>query len=269
MKNYKINSLFMHKYSSLFLLLLSLLGHHVNLFANPASNISQPLILQKQQAILELYEKKHYARANEAIELLLPLLKNRIERAKFEYYQAYCNFHQKRYLVSANQFHLLVKQYPAFPQVEEALFMQGYSLAFENVDIRLDQTTTYDAMRCLEHYLAVYPTGAYLDKASDALQKLQGRLMQKSFEAAALYVRLGYYNAAIVAIKNFQQAYPESAFKEKALRLLIKCYQKLALAASHKEKKKQMKLYSDQCAQQLAEHFNDKKVNLVEKARSK
>lgn len=79
--------------------------------------------------------------------------------------------------------------------------MRGYSLACENVDIWLDQVVTYDAMRCLSHYFTFYPKGVYLHKSSDALQNLRERLLQKHFQAAALYVRLSYYNAAIVALQ--------------------------------------------------------------------
>lgn len=240
MKDYLVNLSFIYRFRWVFLLPLTLASNTFYLLAASPDYKNEPLMIQKKEEVIRLYERKRYAKANEQIECLLPLLKNRIERSKFEFYQAYCNFHEKKYLVSAHQFHLFVKQYPSFPQVEEALFMRGYSLACENIDIRLDQTATYDAMRCLTRYLAVYPTGAYLDKASDALQNLQDRLMQKHFQAAALYVRLGYYNAAIVALKNFEQAYPDVSLKEKVLRLLLKCYEKLAMGASNEERKKEV-----------------------------
>ncbi|MGI2256981.1 outer membrane protein assembly factor BamD [Candidatus Cardinium hertigii] len=199
------------------------------MFATNQAHKAQSLIEQKKEAIVRLYERKRYAKANAQIELLLPMLKNRKDRSKFELYQAYGNFYTKKYLVSSNQFHLFVKQYPTFPQVEEALFMKGYSLGYEDVDIRLDQTVTYDAIRSLEHYLGVYPTGLYRSKALDMLQTLQARLMKKSFQAAALYVQLGYYNAAIVELKNFQQVYSDTSCKEQVRRLLAKCYEQLAM----------------------------------------
>ena len=259
MKDYSVNLSFIYRFRWLFLLPFNLLVNTSYLFATALEHKNQDSIVQKQELIVRLYEQKRYAKANQEIELLLPLLKNRIDRSKFELYQAYCNYYQKNYLASANQFHLFVKQYPSFPQVEEALFMRGYSLAFENVDIQLDQTATYDAIRCLEHYVAVYRAGAYLDKAFDALQSLQARLMQKSFQAAALYVRLGYYNAAILALKNFDQAYPEAPLKEKVLRLLIKCYDKLAMEALSEEKKQESISYSESLAQQLEQYLSDEK----------
>ncbi len=248
----------------LFILLFTLASNRFYLFAAPVHKESS-LMIEKKEKALRLYQRKRYAQANEEIEFLLPLLKHKIDRSKFEFYQAYCNFHQKKYLVSSNQFHLFIEQYPSSPEVEEALFMRGYSLSFENVDIRLDQTATYDAIGYLEHYLAVYPTGVYLHKASEALQSLQDRLMRKRFEAAALYVRLGYYNAAIVALKNFDQAYPEASLKEKVLRLLIKSYEKLAANASNKERKQELVSYSCSFAQQLNRYLSSKKSDALEK----
>ncbi|CDG49703.1 outer membrane protein assembly factor BamD [Cardinium endosymbiont of Bemisia tabaci] len=232
MKNYINYLCFRYRFNRLVVLLFIYIGNNFYLFASDQVHKAQSLIEQKKEQIVRLYERKRYAKANAQIELLLPMLKNRRDRSKFEWYQAYGNFYTKKYLVSSNQFHLFVKQYPTFPQVEEALFMKGYSLACEDVDIRLDQTVTYDAIRSLDHYLAVYPTGLYRSKAFDMLQTLQARLMKKSFQAAALYAQLRYYNAAIVALKNFQQVYPDSSYKEQVLRLLEKCYAQLAMQQS-------------------------------------
>ncbi|TSJ80721.1 MAG: outer membrane protein assembly factor BamD [Candidatus Cardinium sp.] len=235
MKNYLIH--LCYRFRWLFLLPFALVGD--TLFAATPDHKAQALVSQKKEEVVRLYNRKRYARASAQIEELLPLLKSRTDRREFELYQAYCNFYEKKYLVSANQFHLFVKQYPTSLQAEEALFMRGYSLACQDVDIRLDQTTTRSAIHWLDRYLELYPTGVYLDKAFDALQNLQERLMQKDFQAAALYVRLGCYKAAIITLKNFEEKYPDSSFKEKVLQLLIKCAKQLAMRASNEEKQKE------------------------------
>lgn len=257
MKDYIINLSVIYRFRWLFLLPCTLVGPIFCLLAAPPAPIQPDLLVQQKEKIIRLYERKRYAKANAQIELLLPLLKHRLDRAKFECYQAYCNFYEKKYLISAHQFHWLVKQYPTFPQVEEALFMYGYSLACEEVPIVLDQTFTYKAIDALERYLAVYPAGAYCHKAAEALQSLRDRLMHKHFQAAALYVRLGYYHAAIVALKNFDEAYPETTLKEKVLRLLIKCYEKLVIQAANEDKKKELLSCKSFFLQQLTEHLSD------------
>ncbi|AXI23969.1 outer membrane assembly lipoprotein YfiO [Cardinium endosymbiont of Sogatella furcifera] len=257
MKDYIINLSVIYRFRWLFLLPCTLVGPTFCVLAAAPVPIQQDFLVGQKGKIIRFYERKRYAKANEQIELLLPLLKNRLDRAKFECYQAYCNFYEKKYLVSAHQFHWLVKQYPTFQQAEEVLFMYGYSLACEEVPIALDQTFTYKAIDALEHYLAVYPAGAYCHKAAEALQSLRNRLMHKHFRAAALYVRLGYYHAAIVALKNFHETYPDTALKEQVLRLLIKCYEKLGMEAANEDKKKEILFSKSFFVQQLAQHLSD------------
>jgi outer membrane protein assembly factor BamD len=236
------------------------LGNKAYLGAKPIDFVKQSPILQKKEQAVQLYERKRYAKANELIEELLPLIKNRMERSELQFYQAYCSFYEKDYLVSSNQFHLFVKQYPFSLQIEEAIFMRGYSLACISVDTRLDQTTTYDAIYCLERYLANYPTGSYVDKATSALQNLQERLVKKSFEAAHLYFRLGYYNAAVTALKNLEEAYPNSLFKEQVLLLLVKSYQKLAMGTSNEEEQKETIAHVKQFSESLSQYVKTKQL---------
>ncbi|ROT47612.1 outer membrane protein assembly factor BamD [Candidatus Cardinium hertigii] len=213
-----------------FLLLVSCFaGYSFSLSAKREPVDKQKLILKKKEQVVRLYTRKLYAKANERIEELLLLLTSRTDRAEMLFYQAYGNYYQKNYLDASDQFHLFVKQYRSAPQAEEALFMRGYSLACEEVDTRLDQTITEDAIHCLEQYLAVYPQGRYIDRAAQTLQALQERFMKKSFENAQFYFRLGYYKAAIVALTNFEKTYPDSCFQEAVCRLLTKSHEKLAI----------------------------------------
>lgn len=210
-------------------------------------------LLKKKEAVVCSYKKGHYAKANRYIEELLPLLTSSQERLQFQFYQAYCNFYEKNYLVSSGQFHLLVKHYPTFPEREEAFFMRGYSMACEEVPICLDQKVTYDAIAYLTHYISTYPTGAYLDQAHAKLADLQQRLMEKQFKMAAFYVQLRYYRAATIALQDFARDYPDSPFQSELFQLLLKIYEKLSLLSSNDEVKKQ----------EIAEHLSNLRAQMV------
>ncbi|TDG94990.1 outer membrane protein assembly factor BamD [Cardinium endosymbiont of Culicoides punctatus] len=201
---------------------------------------SNAAVLEKMQKIVKLYEKQRYTNVLELIEELLPVVKCKADRLQLQFYEAYANYYEKNYSISSNQFHFLTEQYSLDPQIEEAFFMAGYSLAFENVDIYLDQTVTYDAIHLLEEYLEMYPEGHYLDLAHIALKTLHHRLISKSFKEAACYVRLGYYHAAIVALENFEKTYPNSGFELKTYALLLKSYKERAKTVSNEQEKKQI-----------------------------
>ncbi|WP_339044793.1 outer membrane protein assembly factor BamD [Cardinium endosymbiont of Tipula unca] len=217
-----------------FLLLVSVCFGHATLpSVTPVQE--NAAVVKKQLQLVKFYENKRYSKVIELVEELLPLVKNRATRSQLQFYEAYANYYEKNYTVSSNQFHLFLEQHPFAAQVEEAFFMRGYSLSYEKVDTRLDQTITYDAIRFLEEYLELYPEGNYLTSVHVALEALQNRLMAKSFEEAALYVRLGYYNAATVALENFEKAYPNSCFEQKTCALLLKSYTELAKTTSDKK----------------------------------
>lgn len=255
----------MNKTRNIFFLLLVSVNcfiHTSLASANPIQVQHNAVVVKKQQQLVKFYENKRYAKAIALIEELLPLVKNRADRLQLQFYEAYANYYEKNYTVSSNQFHLFTEQYPFASQIEGALFMRGYSLAGENVDTRLDQTTTHDAMHFLEEYLAIYPEGHYLDSANTALAVLQKRLMSKVFEEAALYVRLGYYNAAVVALENFEKAYP-TCFEQKTCALLLKSYRELEKTTSDEKKKKETNAHVDYLSQRLNSYVNDSDNNPV------
>ncbi|HLP35154.1 MAG TPA: outer membrane protein assembly factor BamD [Amoebophilaceae bacterium] len=253
----------------------SLLGIFFVLAAKPASleastaKSTTSLLLQKKERVMQLYAQKRYEKANALLETILPAIKDKIERSDLHFCRAYCNFYEKNYLVASNQFELFVKQYPFDARTEEALFMKGYSLAQVRIDTFLDQTTTYDAMHCLERYLAKFPTGNYLHQATQALQKLQHRLLKKEFEAARLYAQLGHYRAAVVALVHFKEDHPESLFHGQVLELLVRCYTQLAKHASNEVDHKERIDAVQQCSSQLRNYVQARSTTAPDLRRNK
>ncbi|MBX9890326.1 MAG: outer membrane protein assembly factor BamD [Amoebophilaceae bacterium] len=234
-----------------FLVIIFFQSNGLTLLASPVEVVHSSLFLKKKKQIIHLYQQKRYTKANALIEELLPLVDDKLEGGELHFYQAYCKFYNKDYLSSSDQFHGYVKKYPCALQTEEAVFMRGYSLACKDVDIRLDQKVTYDAIRCISYYLTAYPTGTYIEQAQDALQRLQSRLMRKDFAACCSYMQLGYWHAAVVTLKIFQQTYPDTLLKKEVLSLLVKSYRNLAMETSNEADKQKMKTYVEQFSKQL------------------
>ena len=251
--------------SLFFLAIIFFQSSGLTLLASPVEVVHSSLWLKKKKQIVHLYQQKHYTKANALIEELLPLVDDKLEGAELYFYQAYCKFYSKDYLGSSDQFHGYIKKYPCALQTEEAVFMRGYSLACKDVDLRLDQKVTYDAIRCLSYYLTAYPAGSYIEKAHDALQRLKNRLMRKDFAGCCSYIQLGYWHAAVVTLKIFQQTYPDNFLKKQVLSLLVKSYVKLAMEKSNEADKQEMKTYAEQFAQQLKSLSEAEHSSIVKK----
>lgn len=191
------------------------------------------------QEALSKYEKKDYYDARQLFQEAIPLLKGKKEIINAQFYLAQCYFYDKDYVKSAYYFAEFCKTYPRVHQTEEALYMQGYSMYLDIPNIRLDATKTEKALKVLKQYIYQFPQGTYHAQVQQCIQALQDQLAHKAFLNAALYYHLGHYQAAIIAIENFQAAHMRSAYHEEAIYIKIRAQGKLAKAAAAEDQLKE------------------------------
>ncbi len=199
---------------------------------NQASNY-----LVKYQEAEARYAAKDYYEALRLYKEVIPLLRGKKEIIQAHFHQAYAYFYQKNYPVSEKCFKHFYKNYPRLPQAEEALYMQGYVLHLAALDVELDQQDTQKAIKVFNTYLSKYPNGNYQKEALQYLKMSKDKLAAKAFLNAKLYYKLGHYQAAVIALTNFQQDYPGSIYQEKSAYTRIKAQYKLA--KSHQVKEEQ------------------------------
>jgi outer membrane protein assembly factor BamD len=199
------------------------------------SHVQSSNYLIKYQEAEARYAAKDYYEALQLFREALPLLRGKKEIVQAHFHQAYAYFYQKDYKLSARCFKNFYRTYPRVPQAEEALYMQGYALYLTVPDIELDQTNTDEALKVLSNYLTKYPVGTYRVEALKHLSILKDKLAHKAFVNAELYYQLSSYQAAVVALTNFQQNFPHSPYREKATYIKVQAQYKLA-----KESKKEV-----------------------------
>lgn len=200
---------------SILLLLVS------SLWLGACSNSYQKLLKstdvnKKYEAAIKYYDKGDYFRAGTLLEEMIPLLKGRPEAEKAQFYFANTNYKQRNYTLSAFYFNQFTETYPNSPYVEEASFLHAKSLFRDSPGFELDQTNTTAALGAIQEFLNRYATSQFRPEAENMSQELQRKLENKAFESARLYYQLRYNQAAVVALTNFQQQYPASAFAEQA-----------------------------------------------------
>jgi outer membrane protein assembly factor BamD len=187
------------------------------------------------QEAMSKYEKKDYYDARRLFQEAIPLLKGKKEIIPAQFYLAQCYFYDKKYRESAYYFAEFYKTYPRVQQTEEALYMQGYSMYLDSPDIRVDATKTEKALHILKQYIHQFPRGTYQPEAQQCIQKLKDKLALKAFRNAKLYYHLGHYQASVIAVNNFQEAYPDAVYGEEAIYIKAKAQGKLAAAAAAAE----------------------------------
>ncbi|MCU0318106.1 MAG: outer membrane protein assembly factor BamD [Amoebophilaceae bacterium] len=168
-----------------------------------------------QEAVLH-YETKDYYEALRLFEEALPLLRGKKEEASVHFYCAYCHFHQKKYIQCADRFNYFSETFLGDPRVEEAVYMRSHALYVGSPDVRLDQTSTREAVHALLDYLDCYPEGKHVEQAGVQLETLNRKLALKELNSAKLYHQLTHYRAAVVTLNNFQKDFPGSVYDEEA-----------------------------------------------------
>ena len=171
---------------------------------------------KKYEAAVTYYDKGDFFRAGTLLEDLIPLLKGRPEAEKAQFYFANTNYKQRNYVLSAFYFKTFTDTYPNSEYAEEASYLHAKSLFLDSPGFELDQTNTVSALESIQDFLNRYPTSKFKDETENMSQELQKKLENKAFESAKLYYQLRYNQAAVVALTNFQQQFPASAFAEQA-----------------------------------------------------
>lgn len=182
----------------------------------------------KYEAGLNYYSKKDYYRASVLFEQILPIVRGLPEGEKVQFYLAYCQYYDKLYLLASEQFKTFYETYGRSSLAEEARFMQAFSLFQSSPNPNLDQTSSKDAMAAMQQFINRYPNSEFRDRAVEVILTTQQKLEKKGFENARQYYRMKYYTAAVVALNNFKQNFPDSKFIEEAYYLVILSEYKLA-----------------------------------------
>ena len=171
---------------------------------------------KKYEAAVKYYDKGDFFRAGTLLEDLIPLLKGRPEAEKAQFYFANTNYKQRNFVLSAFYFKQFNETYPNSDYSEEASFLHAKSLFLDSPGFELDQTNTISALESIQDFLNRYPTSKFKAETENMSQELQKKLENKAFESAKLYYKLRYNQAAVVAMTNFQQQFPASAYAEQA-----------------------------------------------------
>jgi outer membrane protein assembly factor BamD len=182
----------------------------------------------KYEAGLNYYNKKDYYKAASLFEQILPIVRGLPEGEKVQFYQAYCQFYQKLYLLSSEQFKTFYETYGRSSMAEEGRFMYAYSLYKSSPGSNLDQSNSIEAMIAMQEFLNRFPKSKFTDQASEVIYTTQDKLEKKGFDNARQYYKMKSYKAAIVSLNNFKENFPDSEYLEQTYYLVVVAEYRLA-----------------------------------------
>ncbi len=176
----------------------------------------------KYKKAVEYYEDGEYVRSGTLFKELVNIYRGTTRADKIYYYYAKSMIGQKDYLMAGHYFRSLVKEFPNSDYTEEAQFMVGYCSYLISPKPRLDQQVTQEAIDALELYINLYPYSERVDEANRLIDELEDKMVFKSYLSAKLYFDFENYKAAVVALTNSLEKYPDSKYREELKYMLLK-----------------------------------------------
>ena len=171
---------------------------------------------EQYEAALKYYEDKDFYRATVLLENVLPIIRGTQKAEEAQFYYAYAHYYEQKYILSAHYFKEFYETYSRSDRAQESMFMHAYSLYLESPDPSLEQSSTKEAIDAMQRFINRHPYSDYKERAETILDELQEKLEIKAFKNATQYYDLRRYEAAIIALDNFQKDYPDSDLNEEA-----------------------------------------------------
>ena len=176
----------------------------------------------KYAMAVKLYEEGEYARAGTLLDQVANIYRGTTKADTVKYYQAKSYYGQRDYMMAGYYFNELSATYVSSIYLEEADFMTAYCYYMQSPRAELDQETTYKAITAFQMFLSKYPTSERVSESMTIVNELRDKLVEKSFISARLYYDLGYYDSAILALRNSLIEYPDTRYREELMFLILR-----------------------------------------------
>lgn len=183
---------------------------------------------RKYDKAFEYYEKEEWVRSATLFEQVANVYRGTIKADTLQFYRAMSYYHQNDYIMSSHYFSELASTFPNSVFAEEASFLTGYCYYKLSPRPSLDQEYTYKAINTLTLFMISFPDSEKFLEAQNLITEMREKLVEKSFNNARLYFDLGYYKAAIVALRNSLNEFPDTKYREELMFLILRASYLLA-----------------------------------------
>jgi outer membrane protein assembly factor BamD len=204
------------------------------------------------------YEARSYLEAADQFKVLLAQFPGSKYAEPATFFLGKCYFESKEYPLAEVEFERITRDFPRGSYAEEAAFMLGMCAYKERRPAPYDQTSTEKAIALLQAYIGAYPEGTFAARAQQKLRECQSILGQKLYLGGQLYLKLGDFPAARTCFEEVLDKYADFSWAEWAL---------LGIAESYERERnwgKALETYED-----LVKRDKDAEVSSVAKDRLK
>ena len=133
------------------------------------------------------------------------------------YYLGMTRFQREEYILAAYQFSKLIKGMPTSEFLADAQYMLADCYYELSPDYSLDQQYTKKAIEEFQVFIDIFPLNEKVADAEKKIIELNDKMAKKTYNAAIIYEKLEYYNAAIMYFDNVLEVYHDTQYAPLAL----------------------------------------------------
>ncbi|UCE17644.1 MAG: outer membrane protein assembly factor BamD [Gemmatimonadota bacterium] len=133
-----------------------------------------------------------------------------------EYGLGMAHYCAEEYALAASEFRRVLRDYPRSTYADDAQYMLGVCYFDQSMPTGLDQEFTQKAIEAFQKLLDDYPESELVDQAREKLGLSRDKLAKKDFDTGRLYLKLDYFQAAILSFEGILTQYPDSKWAAEA-----------------------------------------------------
>lgn len=178
----------------------------------------------KYRTALKCYEEGKFYKAQTLFDDISHFFAGTDKEDSVAYYGGASYYKQGDFMMSGEKFDEFRRRFGRSPFLEDVEYMYAKGFYYMSPAPNRDQTPTRQALIAISEYLSRYPNSTKKDVLFEHTAELKQKLYDKAFLNAEVYYKIGYYNSAVVALKNAIDMYPESNHQEELSYLIVKSH---------------------------------------------
>jgi outer membrane protein assembly factor BamD len=159
-----------------------------------------------------LFDDKEYLEAISEFNVITVQDQGSAFAADAQFYLAESRFMRGEYLLSAFEYNVLRRSYPASPRLPESQYKIALSYYNLSPGWPLDQQYTKKAIDEFQSFVEYFPKNSLVPDADAKIKELNGRLAGKEYQTARLYSTMEYYRAALMSYEEVIEKYHDTEF---------------------------------------------------------
>ena len=177
---------------------------------------------------VEEYQKNHFYEAREQLQTFTLMFPGSTKIDSALYLLGQANYKMGDYLIAANEFSQIIKNFPASVLADDAQYQMAMSFYELSPGYGLDQEHSIEARDNFQALIEDYPDSPFVDDSQIKQFSLRTKLARKTYESGKLYKRSGYYNASITYYNKVIEFYYDTEWGPRAFFEIGECFEKLS-----------------------------------------